>query len=55
MVVKPWKLKKSARCDSCGDATIHDVTVDEYNLQIRCRECGFRRYYTFNIVEIPKK
>jgi DNA-directed RNA polymerase subunit RPC12/RpoP len=55
MVVKPWNLERSARCHNCGDATIHDVTVDEYNLQIRCRECGFRRYYTFNMVEIPKK
>jgi hypothetical protein len=27
MVVKPWKLEKSAKCSYCGDATIHDVEV----------------------------
>ncbi len=55
MVVKPWKLEKSAKCNYCGDATIHDIEVDEYDLKICCRECGFKRYYTFNMVEIPKK
>jgi hypothetical protein len=55
MVVKPWKLEKSAKCNYCGDATIHEIEVDEYDLKICCRECGFKRYYTFNMVEIPKK
>ena len=55
MVVKPWMLEKSARCHSCGDATVHDIQVDEYDLQISCRECGFKRYYTFTMVEVPEK
>jgi len=52
-MVKEWKLKKSARCYNCGDATIQDVEIDQYNLIIKCRECGFTRYYAFHMVDIP--
>ncbi|SCG86494.1 hypothetical protein [Methanobacterium congolense] len=55
MTVKAWKLEKSAKCYNCGDATIHDITVDEYTMEIRCRDCGFARYYTFHMVNLPKK
>lgn len=43
MVIKKWKLEKGAKCYNCGDATIHDVKVDQYNIKIRCRDCGFTR------------
>jgi predicted nucleic-acid-binding Zn-ribbon protein len=55
MVVNEWKLKKSASCYKCGDATIHDVEIDQYNLKIKCRECGFTRYYAFHMVDIPRQ
>ena len=55
MAVKKWKLEKSASCYNCGDATIHDVEVDEYNIKIRCRECGFSRFYAFHMVDLPVK
>ncbi|KAF5089319.1 hypothetical protein [Methanobacterium aggregans] len=55
MTVKAWKLEKSAKCYNCGDATIHDITVDEYTMEIRCRDCGFARYYTFHMVNLPEK
>ncbi|MEN6328691.1 MAG: hypothetical protein ABFC91_00165 [Methanobacteriaceae archaeon] len=53
MTVEKWKLKKSASCFKCGDATIHDIEVDTYTLQITCRDCGFTRYYQFHMVETP--
>jgi DNA-directed RNA polymerase subunit RPC12/RpoP len=53
MVVKAWKLKKSASCFKCGDATIQDIEIDQYDLKIKCRECGFTRYYTFHMVDKP--
>ncbi|KAF5074740.1 MULTISPECIES: hypothetical protein [Methanobacterium] len=55
MPVKKWKLEKGANCYNCGDATIHDIEVDEFDIKIRCRECGFSRYYTFHIVDLPRK
>lgn len=55
MAVKKWKLEKSASCYNCGDATIHDVEVDQYNIKIRCRDCGFARFYAFHMVNLPDK
>lgn len=55
MVVKKWKLEKGASCYNCGDATIHDVEVDQYNIKIRCRDCGFARFYAFHMVDLPDK
>jgi hypothetical protein len=55
MAVKKWKLEKGANCYNCGDATTHDIEVDEFNIKIRCRECGFSRYYTFHMVDLPRK
>jgi hypothetical protein len=55
MVVKKWKLEKGASCYNCGDATVHEIEVDEYNIKIRCRDCGFARYYAFHMVDLPVK
>ncbi|MDD3754093.1 MAG: hypothetical protein PHQ17_06005 [Methanobacterium sp.] len=55
MVVKKWKLEKSANCYNCGDATIHNIKVDQYHIKIRCRDCGFTRYYAFHMVDLPDK
>lgn len=55
MAVKKWKLKKGANCYNCGDATIHDIEVDEFDIKIRCRDCGFSRYYSFHMVDLPSK
>ncbi|MDP3066866.1 MAG: hypothetical protein Q8N08_09035 [Methanobacteriaceae archaeon] len=54
MAVDVWKLKKSASCFKCGDATGHDIEVDTYSLKIICRDCGFTRYYKFDMLDIPK-
>ncbi len=55
MTSKKWKLQKAANCYNCGDATIHNVEVDQYNLTIRCRDCGFSRLYAFHMVDLPNK
>ena len=55
MPVKKWKLEKGANCYNCGDATIHDIEVNYLDKKIRCRKCGFSRYYTFHIVDLPRK
>jgi len=55
MAIEKWKLEKGAQCYNCGDATIHDIVVDEYSIKIRCRECGFSRFYTFHILDLPDK
>ncbi|MCC7558069.1 MAG: hypothetical protein KO217_05225 [Methanobacteriaceae archaeon] len=54
MKIEPWKLKKSSKCYNCGDATIHEINIDQYKMTIRCKECGFTRYYTFHILETPE-
>ncbi len=55
MVIEPWKLEKAAKCYNCGDASVHEILVNEYKMEIKCRECGFTRYYSFHILDIPKK
>jgi DNA-directed RNA polymerase subunit RPC12/RpoP len=55
MPIEKWKLEKGAKCYNCGDATIHDVEVDEFAIKIRCRDCGFSRYYSFHIIDLPRK
>jgi len=55
MEIKPWKLNKAARCAHCKDATIHSIIIDRYKMKIKCRDCGFTRFYNFHVVNIPKR
>jgi len=55
MKIEPWGLEKGANCYKCGDASIHDIKVNKYRIEIKCRECGFTRHYTFSVVDIPPK
>lgn len=53
--MEAWKLEKSAKCYNCEDATIHTILVNHYNLEIRCKECGFSRRYNFHMVKVSKE
>ena len=49
-----WELKKDAKCYNCGVFGTQDILITEYGMYVRCRNCGFTRYYQFHMMDISK-
>ncbi|AEF95921.1 hypothetical protein [Methanotorris igneus] len=47
-----WDLKKEVTCYNCKKDSVQDILVTESKLIVRCRNCGFSRYYWFHMVSI---
>ncbi|ABR56500.1 hypothetical protein [Methanococcus aeolicus] len=50
-----WLLEKEAKCYNCNTLYIQDILITESGMYVRCRNCGFARYYWFHMMEIPNK
>ena len=45
-----WKLNYKATCLNCRKNAIQDILITEYGIYIRCRNCGFTRFYQFHMI-----
>ncbi|AEK19069.1 hypothetical protein [Methanococcus maripaludis] len=44
-----WVLQKDIDCARCGHFGPQDILITENGIYIRCRHCGFTRYYRYHI------
>ncbi|MDK2790345.1 MAG: hypothetical protein PWP15_852 [Methanothermococcus sp.] len=50
-----WILEKKVECYNCNALELQDILITESGLYVRCRNCGFTRYYRYHMMDIPKK
>ena len=49
-----WLLEKEVECYNCKRCTYQDILITMAGVYIRCRVCGFTRYYRFNMIYVDK-
>jgi len=44
-----WVLQKDTECHNCGTFGPQDILITESGIYVRCRHCGFTRYYRYHM------
>jgi uncharacterized Zn finger protein len=47
-----WVLEKNAKCYNCEKYAPQDILITDSGMYVRCRNCGFTRYYRFHMMDV---
>lgn len=45
---EPWEFAKTAVCLHCHEQSAQSIHLDEYKMNVVCKECGFTRIFKFD-------